>query len=163
MARTRFDHWPCSVARTVDLLGDAWMILILRDAFYGVRRFEDFQSQLGIGRNVLTQRLRALVEAGILRREAYQERPVRHEYRLTERGRALFDVVLALMRFGDDWLAPDGAPVVLRARVSGERVDPVVVDRRTGEAIDLRQVVAEPGPGFPEEHLEQAEAKQRFR
>lgn len=163
MARTRFDHWPCSVARTVDLLGDAWMVLILRDAFYGVRRFEDFQANLGIGRNVLTQRLSRLVDDGVLARVPYQERPVRHEYRLTDKGRALFDVVLALIRFGDDWLAPDGAPIVLKDRASGEPVDPVVVDRHTGRPIDPRSVVVEPGPGFPEKYLERAEGEGRFR
>ncbi len=162
MARTRFDHWPCSVARAVDLLGDAWMVLILRDAFYGVRRFEDFQSNLGIGRNVLTQRLSSLVEAGMLQRVPYQDRPVRHEYRLTDKGRGLFDIVLALVRYGDDWLAPDGPPVVLRDRETGARVDPIVVDRHTGQPIDPRAITVEPGPGFPEEHLARAKADGRF-
>jgi len=162
MTRTRFDRWPCSIARTVDLLGDAWTLLILRDVFYGVRRFEVFQRNLGLARNVLTQRLDRLVDEGVLVRVPYQERPVRHEYRLTDKGRALFDVLLALLRFGDDWCAPDGPPVALRSRASGHRLRPVLVDELTGKAIDPRDVVATPGPGFPRKHLRRAHREGRF-
>src|SRR5436190_6121311 len=84
--RTPFSRWPCSVARTVDLLGDWWTPLVLREAFYGVRRFDEFQRTLGIGRNVLTQRLTRLVDEGLLERVAYCEHPPRHEYRLTDKG-----------------------------------------------------------------------------
>lgn len=163
MARTRFDSWPCSVARVVDRLGDAWSLLILREAYYGVRRFDRFQQQLGIGRNVLTQRLAALVEDGMLTRVPYQQRPVRHEYRLTDKGRAFFDVILALIRFGDDWMAPDGPPIVLRSRTTGAPLDPGIVDRATGEPIDVRDVLIEPGPGFPAEYLQRAAREERFR
>ncbi len=162
MARTRFDRWPCSVARTVDLVGDPWTLLVLRDAFYGVRRFEQFQANLSVARNVLAKRLSDLVEAGIFERVSYQQRPLRHEYRLTEKGRALYDVVLVLLRFGDDWLAPDGAPIVLRERQSGRRIRPVVVDEATGEPIDPRAVEAGPGPGFPDEHRARADAEGRW-
>jgi len=163
MARTRFDHWPCSVARSIDLLGDGWTMLILRDAFYGVRRFERFQQTLGIARNVLAARLGRLVEEGVLERVAYQTNPVRHEYRLTDKGLALYDVVLAVMRWGDDWLAPEGPPIVLRSRTTGRRVRPRLVDEATGEPVDPRDVVAEPGEGFPEAHLARAEREGRFR
>lgn len=156
MPRTRFDHWPCSVARTADLLADSWGLLILREAFYGTRRFEQFTDTLGIGRKVLTQRLGRLVEAGMFDKVAYQQRPLRHEYRLTPMGRSFFDVVLAMMRFGDDWLTPDGAPILLRSGTTGEPIRPVVVDANTGQPIDLRTVVTEPGPGFPDVHLERA-------
>ncbi|MEO0600589.1 MAG: helix-turn-helix domain-containing protein [Myxococcota bacterium] len=162
MARTRFDHWPCSVARTVDLVGDPWTLLVLRDAFYGVRRFEQFQANLELARNVLAKRLASLVEAGIFERVPYQERPVRHEYRLTDKGRALYDVVLAMMRFGDDWLAPDGAPIALRSKADGRLLRPVVVDETTGDRIDPRSVRAELGPGFPDEHRQRADDEGRF-
>jgi DNA-binding HxlR family transcriptional regulator len=153
--RTRFHDWPCSVARTLELV-EPWSALVLREIFYGVRRFDALQANLGLARNVLAQRLARLVEEGVLARVEYQQRPVRCEYRLTDKGRALFDVVLALMRFGDEWLAPEGEPVLLMSRRTGERVRPVVVDEQTRERIDLRDVIAKPGPGMPPEVIERA-------
>jgi DNA-binding HxlR family transcriptional regulator len=152
MRRTRFSEWPCSIARTVDLTGDWWTPLVMREAFYGARRFEQFQSQLGLSRNVLAQRLERLVEEGILKRLPYQERPLRHEYRLTEKGRDFFTVLAAMMRWGDRWLAGDaGPPIELRDRESGEQVQLEVVDSKTGEPVDIRRVVATPGPGLPKQ------------
>jgi DNA-binding HxlR family transcriptional regulator len=153
--RTRFHDWPCSVARTLELV-EPWSALVLREIFYGVRRFDALQANLGLARNVLAQRLARLVEEGVLARVEYQQRPVRCEYRLTDKGRALLDVVLALMRFGDEWLAPEGEPVLLMSRRTGERVRPVVVDEQTRERIDLRDVIAKPGPGMPPEVIERA-------
>ncbi|MGF1466402.1 MAG: winged helix-turn-helix transcriptional regulator [Sandaracinaceae bacterium] len=162
MARTRFDDWPCSVARTVDLVGDAWTLLVLRECFYGVRRFEPFQERLEIGRNVLAGRLKRLVDGGVLDKVPYQDRPLRHEYLLTEKGRALFAVIVTLMRWGDDWMSgPEGVPVELRDR-DGHPVRPVVVDEATGRPLDPRRVVAAPGPGFPEAHRDRAEREGRF-
>jgi DNA-binding HxlR family transcriptional regulator len=152
MRRTRFSDWPCSIARTVDLVGDWWTPLVMREAFYGARRFEQFQGQLGLSRNVLTQRLNRLVEEGMLERVAYQERPLRHEYRLTEKGRDFFTVLAAMIRWGDRWLAGDeGPPIELRDRESREQVELAVVDARTGQPVDIRRVVATPGPGLPEQ------------
>jgi DNA-binding HxlR family transcriptional regulator len=152
MRRTRFSEWPCSIARTVDLTGDWWTPLVMREAFYGARRFEQFQSQLGLSRNVLAQRLERLVEEGMLKRLPYQERPLRHEYRLTEKGRDFFTVLAAMMRWGDRWLAGDaGPPIELRDRESGEQVQLEVVDSKTGEPVDIRRVVATPGPGLPKQ------------
>jgi DNA-binding HxlR family transcriptional regulator len=152
MRRTRFSEWPCSIARTVDLTGDWWTPLVMREAFYGARRFEQFQSQLGLSRNVLAQRLERLVEEGLLKRLPYQERPLRHEYRLTEKGRDFFTVLAAMMRWGDRWLAGDaGPPIELRDRESGEQVQLEVVDSKTGEPVDIRRVVATPGPGLPKQ------------
>lgn len=151
MRRTKFNEWPCSIARTTDLFGDWWTPLVLREAFYGSRRFDDFVERLGIGRNVLTARLTRLVDEGILRTEPYQERPVRNEYRLTDKGRALFDVLAAMIRWGDDWLADEaGPPAELVDRRSGKVVRPLVVDEATGEPIDPRNITVRPGPGFPE-------------
>src|SRR3712207_9474368 len=101
MKRTEFASWPCSVARTVDLLGDWWTPLVLREAFLGVRRFDDMPRELGIGRNVLTQRLKRLVEEGLLERVRYQEKPDRYGYHLTEKGRDFSPVLGALSCWGD--------------------------------------------------------------
>jgi DNA-binding HxlR family transcriptional regulator len=98
--RTYSDQ-DCSVARALEVVGERWTILILRDAFLGVRRFDDFQRSLGVARNVLQTRLRRLVDEGLLERRRYQERPVRHEYHLTPRGEDLWPVLLALMEWGD--------------------------------------------------------------
>src|SRR5437588_10055882 len=101
----------CSVARTLGLVGEWWTLLVLRDSFRGVRRFDDFQRNLGIARNVLADRLATLVEAGILERRRYQERPERFEYRLTDKGRDLYPVIVTLMQWGDRWAAdPSGPP-----------------------------------------------------
>ena len=143
MRRTRFDDWDCSIARTVDMLGDWWTPLVVRQAFLGARRFDEFQTGLGIPRNVLAERLRSLVEQGIFDRQQYIDRPPRHEYRLTEKGIGLFGVIVAMMQWGDQWLEwPEGPPVQLVDRTTGEAVEPVLVDGRTGEPIDPRKVRA---------------------
>jgi DNA-binding HxlR family transcriptional regulator len=152
MRRTRFSQWHCSIARTVDLTGDWWTPLVMREAFYGARRFEQFQSNLGLSRNVLSQRLDRLVREGMLERVPYQQRPTRHEYRLTEKGRDFFTVLAAMIRWGDRWLAGnEGPPIELRDRESGVPVEVEVVDSTTGRPIDVRQIVATPGSGLPEE------------
>src|SRR5438132_13379681 len=92
---------PCSVARTVAVIGDRWTLMLLRDCFLGVRRFEDFERRLGISRSIIAARLKGLVAEGVLRRDAYQDHPVRHEYRLTEKGLALHPVIMAIGHWGD--------------------------------------------------------------
>jgi len=110
--RVSFEELNCSVAQCLEVVGEWWSLLILRDCFMGVRSFDDFQRRLGISRNILNQRLTSLVDHGVLDRVPYQERPTRHEYRLTERGRALHPVITSLLAWGDDWMAdPDGPPV----------------------------------------------------
>jgi DNA-binding HxlR family transcriptional regulator len=157
--RTRFSSWPCSVARTVDLLGDWWTPLVLREAFYGVRRFDDFQRRLAIGRNILTERLKRLVDEGLLERVPYQDRPVRHEYVLTPKGRDFFPVLIAMMRWGDRWLWPDeGAPIQLRHTQCDHDMHAEVVCSHCREPVELRDVRAGPGPGF-ETAMEEAVAK----
>lgn len=140
MRRTRFDDWDCSVARTVDILGDWWTPMVVRAAFLGARRFEQFTDQLGIPRNVLTERLARLVDEGILTKVAYQERPLRHEYLLTDKGVGLYPVIVSLLEWGNRWLDWDGdePPVHLVDRETGERVEPVLVDRRTGQPLEPR-------------------------
>jgi DNA-binding HxlR family transcriptional regulator len=142
MRRTRFDDWPCPIARATDLIGDWWTPLIMREAFLGRRRFDEFQSALDAPRAVLATRLKRLCAEGMLQRVAYQESPVRYEYRLTDKGRAFWDVLAAMWRWGSDWMWPDGAssPVVLKDRSSGRVVRPVVVDEETGQRLDVRTV-----------------------
>ena len=141
MRRTRFDDWPCPIARTTDLIGDWWTPLIMRESFSGARRFDDFQSRLGVPRAVLTQRLGRLVDEGMLARVPVDASPGRHEYRLTEKGRAFWDVLAAMWRWGSDWLWPgEEPPVVLLDRETKQEVRPLVVDERTGEPLDVRRV-----------------------
>jgi DNA-binding HxlR family transcriptional regulator len=153
MKRTSFADWPCSVARTIDVLGDWWTPLILRNAFYGVRRFEEFQRSLGISRNLLTQRLAHLTDQGMLTRVQYSARPPRFEYRLTQKGREFFPVVLALLHWGDQWMG-DGSgdvPVLLRHTPCGHVMHAQTVCSECHRVLEARDVVAEPGPGFPAE------------
>jgi len=162
--KTRFDQWPCPVARAIDQVGDAWTLLILREAFYGLRRFDQLEEALGIGRNILARRLDRMVEAGLLERVPYQQRPVRHEYQLLPRGRALFPVLMALLRWGNDWAAgPEGAPITLVDRRTGQPVQPVLVDEATGVPVTPERVRAQPGPGFPRALLEEEPVRRRFR
>jgi len=143
-----YETQTCSVARTLELVGERWTLLIIRDAFLGVRRFGDFAQRLGIARNVLQDRLERLVAAGILEKRPYQERPLRHEYRLTEMGRDLWPVVHALRHFGDEHLAaPDGPPVLITHRGCGGELDDRRICRRCGAALDARDVQVAPGPG----------------
>jgi DNA-binding HxlR family transcriptional regulator len=142
MRRTRFDRWPCPIARATDLVGDWWTPIILRNAFLGQRRFDEFQESLGVPRAILARRLNRLVAEGLLRKERYADRPPRFEYLLTDKGRAFWDVLAALWRFGEDWMwePGDGPPVQLVDRETGRAVRPVVVDEHTGKRVDLHSV-----------------------
>jgi DNA-binding HxlR family transcriptional regulator len=138
----------CSIARTLELVGERWTILVLRDVFLGVRRFDALQARLGVARNVLATRLERLVAAGILRKVPYQERPARYEYRLTEKGRDLWPVIVELLRWGDRYAAPPaGPPVVLRHRDCGGLMDEWRICETCGTPLGPRDVHAEPGPG----------------
>ncbi|GAA2248456.1 MULTISPECIES: winged helix-turn-helix transcriptional regulator [Kitasatospora] len=114
------DDANCAIAQALDVLGDSWTLLIVRDAARGLARFEQFQQELGLSRKVLAERLRLLVDSGVLSREPYQERPLRHEYRLTARGRALLPVLVALQDWGDGWLLGDGTPTATTNDASRE-------------------------------------------
>src|SRR5829696_9377464 len=103
MRRASFEDMSCSVARSLEVIGEWWTLLILRDAFFGVTRFEEFQSRLGIARNILTKRLDTLVDAGIFERRVYDEARDRSDYVLTEKGRALWPVLVTLRQWGDEW------------------------------------------------------------
>jgi DNA-binding HxlR family transcriptional regulator len=138
-----------SVGRTLALVGERWTLLILREAFFGVRRFGVLARNLGIPRPTLSSRLRTLVDAGLLERVLYTRDPDRHEYRLTDAGRDLFPAIVALMNWGDAHLGgPEGPPIVLRHNSCGELADPRLTCRHCGAEIDVREVTPEPGPGF---------------
>jgi DNA-binding HxlR family transcriptional regulator len=118
-----YDNQNCSVARTLEAIGERWTLLILRDAFHGARRFDDFQRSLGIARNVLTARLNLLTEEGLMERRLYRERPERYEYRLTEKGIDLWPVLFTLMRFGDKHYPIGECSIEVEHRACGTRVD----------------------------------------
>jgi DNA-binding HxlR family transcriptional regulator len=143
-----YDNQVCSVARTLERIGDRWTMLVIRDAFLGFRRFDDFQRDLGVARNVLTDRLARLVDDGILEKQRYQERPERFEYRLTEKGLDLWPVLVSLMKWGDRHApADDGPPTLVLHKGCGGVVDERFVCGACGAAVDARSAEARPGPG----------------
>jgi DNA-binding HxlR family transcriptional regulator len=137
----------CSIARTLDIVGEWWSLLIIRDAFMGASKFDDFHARLGISRNLLTQRLNHLVDNEILQRVPYQGHPPRFGYLLTEKGRDLFHVITALRQWGDRWAAPDGPPLKVRHRSCGHVGKTVSVCSHCGERVDVGEVSLLPGPG----------------
>lgn len=140
----------CSVHRTLDIVGEKWSLLVLREAFYGVRRFEDFARALGCPRNILSRRLKTLVDHDILQREAYQElgRRPRAEYRLTPKGRELFPALVALMLWGDRWAAdPAGPPIVITHNHCGDGVTMTMSCASGHNPLTVRDVNFSPGPG----------------
>ena len=142
MRHPRFEDTPCPIARTTDLMGDSWTPIVMREAFFGRRRFDDFQNALGVSRGVLSKRLSHLVDEGMLEKRAYENRPPRFEYVLTEKGRAFYSVLAAMIRFGEDWMWAEGSepPLQLFDRETGEPVAPLVVNEATGEPIDVRKI-----------------------
>jgi DNA-binding HxlR family transcriptional regulator len=138
----------CSVARSLAVVGDRWTLLVLRDAFLGARRFEDFRA-VGLTRHRLADRLKRLVAAGVLDRVPYQDRPPRSEYRLTEKGRDLWPVIVSLTRWGDRWMADeDGPPVELIHRECGHTVMPQLACPHCARPLTARDMRALPGPGL---------------
>jgi DNA-binding HxlR family transcriptional regulator len=137
VSRPSSERAPCPIARVTALVGDAWTPLLLRNVSFGQRRFDELQHALGMPRASLAQRLARLVAKGLLEKRLYQERPPRFEYHLTEQGRAFFDVLAAMWRFGEDWLFPERrAPIALVERASGRSVRPLVVDEATRAPLD---------------------------
>jgi DNA-binding HxlR family transcriptional regulator len=156
------DAEPCSVARTISVIGDRWTLMVLRDCFLRVRRFEDFQARLGITRHVLADRLRKLTRLGVLRRVPYQARPRRDEYRLTEKGLDLHPVLVALVHWGDVHMAGRaGRPVLLEHCDCGQLFDPVFACSQCGKPIDPRHVRVHPGPGASDPPRSTMQARRR--
>jgi DNA-binding HxlR family transcriptional regulator len=140
MRRKSFDTMQCPIARGLERVGEWWSILILRDAFRGMRRFDEFRDSLGIVPTMLTKRLNSLVQAGLLERRRYSDHPPRDEYALTERGIDFRPVLLAMLAFGNRHFPPDRQTVQIVNQSTGEPVDPVLVDPETGLRVD--------GPGY---------------
>jgi DNA-binding HxlR family transcriptional regulator len=146
MRRKSFGNMQCPIARSLERVGEWWSILILRDASLGLTRFDEFQESLGIAPNILTRRLKALVEAGLLERRRYSERPPRDEYVLTEAGRDFRPVLWALLAWGNRHFAPEGASVVVVDSKTGAQADPVLVDRNTGRLLATPAFRSTAGP-----------------
>lgn len=149
MRWSKLEDEPCSVARTISVIGDRWTLLILRDCFLRVRRFEDFQARLGITRPILANRLRKLVDKFVLAKVPYQEGPLRYEYRLTPKGLALYPIVMAIVHWGDVYISEKkgGRPLLHRHDLCGKDFDPVMVCSECGEPLAPKQVHVHPGPG----------------
>lgn len=148
MART--DLPDCSIAATLDVIGDRWTLLILRDIFRGVRRFSQLHEDLGIAKNILSDRLQKLVDAGVLETVQYQDRPPRHEYRLTPKGASLSPSLVALMHWGDHWYAADRPPTVLVHEDCGTALEQVTRCPHCDEEVSPAQIASRPGTGASE-------------
>lgn len=152
MANDLLESHNCSLSKALNLIGEGWTILILREAFFGSRRFEDFQKHLGIARNILTARLKKLVDAGILERVPIKQGAKRCEYRLTEMGRDLYPTLITMTQWGDRWMhAQTGVPMRFLHRVTGEEIADVEILSKDGQRLDARDLAIVPGPGATEE------------
>jgi DNA-binding HxlR family transcriptional regulator len=149
MRKASFADMNCSIAQSLEIVGEWWTLLILRDAFLGVRRFDDFVDRLGISRNVLTDRLDTLVATGVLHRRPYDEARGRYDYLLTDKGRALWPVMTALRQWGDEWIyGPGNEPLLIEHRSCGSTTTTAVMTCSScGEPLDARSVRATTGPG----------------
>ena len=149
MQRTDFCQMACSIARSLAVAGEPWSPLVLRDVWVGINRFDDIQRDLGVSRKVLAERLKALVEAGMLERRAYSERPPRHEYGLTRKGMEFVDVLMVMAAWGDRWTAGEaGPPVYRRHRSCGQITQVELRCSVCGEPLHSGDVDVEPGPGL---------------
>lgn len=146
MRQTSFAGMSCSLARALEVVGDWWTPLILRDIYLGIDRFADLAQDLGLSRNLLTDRLTILVDGGVLRRERYQEHPPRDSYALTEAGQALVPILIALTAWGDRWQTPEGGPPI-RFHHGDHHATPVVTCGGCGDRITSENLTARPGPG----------------
>jgi DNA-binding HxlR family transcriptional regulator len=149
MKRKSLAGMPCPIARSLERVGEWWSILIMRDVLHGMTRFDQFQKSLGIAPNMLTRRLDALVEAGLLERRRYSEHPPRDAYVPTARGRDFRPVLIALLAWGNTHFAPEGKSVVLIERSTGNVSDPIMVDRVTGQPITDAAHRFTAGPAAP--------------
>src|SRR4051794_9217486 len=148
MLHNDYPDQNCSVARTLELLGERWTLLVIRDVLTGARRFDQMQRRLGIARNVLSARLDRLLEEGILERRPYSHTPPRYEYFLTEKGLDLWPVLVALVAWGDKYAAPpEGPPLVIVHKDCGGQIDDRRICRRCGKHLEIREARAIPGPG----------------
>jgi DNA-binding HxlR family transcriptional regulator len=153
MLGNNYESQVCSIAGALEIVGERWSLLIVRNIFLGLRRFDEIQDNLGIARNVLQTRLTRLIDNDVIEKRLYNERPPRYEYRLTEKGLALWPTIVALMQWGDRYAAPEaGPPVLLEHRGCGGSVDEHRVCASCGKALEASDVVAHPGPGATPAH-----------
>jgi DNA-binding HxlR family transcriptional regulator len=161
--KAEFAEWPCSLARTVDVFGDSWTLLIVRDALQGLTRFDEFQRSLNVARNTLSDRLGALVDAGIMTKRFYQDNPPRYEYLLTEKGRDFFPVLTGMLAWGDRWLdGGAGAPVVLHHHEPDHKIVPRVVCTECGEPVVHSDIQFCVGPGYPDDVRPELDMRERL-
>ncbi|HJV41472.1 helix-turn-helix domain-containing protein [Caulobacter sp.] len=154
MSKSERAPTQCPVGRTLERVGDGWTFLILRDASHGLTRFDQFEKSLGVAPNILTKRLAALVENGLLERRRYQERPPRYEYLLTDLGRDFGGVLTAMLAFGNRHFATEGIAGQLVDRRTGEAADPILVDRKSGKPITAEHFTYAAGPAAGPEVLD---------
>jgi DNA-binding HxlR family transcriptional regulator len=150
MQRKSFGNMQCPIARSLERVGEWWSILVLRDAFHGLTRFDEFQKSLDIAPNILSRRLNALVEGGMLKRRRYTDHPPRYEYLLTERGRDFRPVLVAMLAWGNKHFTPEGKSVVIVDRETGAEADPVLIDRLSGHPLTEPRFRSIPGPAADE-------------
>ena len=150
MERKSFAGMHCSVAQCLEVVGEWWSMLIVRDAFLGVTRFDQFQQRLGISRNVLNQRLAHLTAAGVLEKTRYSDHPPRYDYRLTTKGRDLWPVLTAMRQWGDRYAAPAGPPLEVVHRECGQICDAVLICSACGRPVGPGDVRVTAGPGHVE-------------
>lgn len=147
MQHKSFSEMHCSIAQCLEIVGERWSLLIVRDVFLGATRFDEIQQRLGISRNILNQRLARLVEHGVVEKVPYSQHPPRFDYRLTAKGRDLWPIITAMRQWGDEYAAPDGPPLQLIHRNCGEIADAHLICSACGEAIGAGNVKSVPGPG----------------
>ncbi len=156
------DPFKRSISHVLDIIGEGWSLLIIREAFFGTRRFEEFQSQLGIARNILTARLKKLCVNGILERVPIKEGAKRHEYILTNKGKELMPVLIALTQWGDKWIFGENLePVIFMDRIHAEPISKMMVLSARGKHLRPRDVMAVPGPGSTPESKKRIEEMHR--
>ena len=161
MERKSFADMDCSVAQCLEIVGEWWSMLIVRDVFLGVSRFDDFQRRLGISRNILQQRLGRLVDAGVLSKVPYSEHPLRHDYRLTDKGRDLWPVLTAMRQWGDRYAAPQGPPLKVAHKNCGSTAEALLVCGSCHEPIGPRDVEARHSRGHRDSNLVPDRARPR--
>ena len=153
MLRNDYENQSCSIAGALEVVGERWSLLIVRDILLGLRRFDELQAHLGIARNVLQTRLTRLQEEGVIERVPYQERPLRHEYLLTDKGLDLWPIIVALMKWGDRYAPPENGPaVVIEHRGCGGAVDEHRICEKCGTRLRARDAIGRPGPGAAPDH-----------
>jgi len=162
VSRTRFQDWNCGVGQALDAVGDWWSLLIVRDAFFGARRFGDFEKSLGIAKNILSARLEHLVERGIFEKVDVGAEGSRYEYRLTDKGEALLTVLTALREWADEWIFGKGnEPVVFHERNTQKRIPKMRVLSSEGRPLSHRDIRAVPGPGASDETIRRLQPRPR--